>query len=303
MKYDLFERFNEAIMTHQPMIIVEGRDDFKIYHKIAQSIRLNVEIYQVHEFEDYEAGCRGVIKCIAVLQPKFEERPDHITKILGVIDRDIRPFRGELPMNLLGLFVTQYYSIETYFATDENLRQLIAHITASPLQNIDNEIVTFVQTDFYHHLETFYFLCLEALKKACVEGYDSCVRYEMSPMTLSNKKFIEEVLPQLELKKQDLNAFAATFPISIKDIRLIAKGKWYLYWFVNQTYPKIKALKEACKARQIPQCRSCRVGNYEDCLLKTNQKIYTLETLQENLLNFIDESACTDIIAAFQQLK
>ena len=112
LKHDLFDALARARMISEPMIIVEGKDDYQIYQSIADIVKPNLEVYQADEFENYEAGCKGVIKCLEVLQPKFEERPDNIRKVLGIIDRDARPYRNDLPTHLKGLFVTKYYSIE-----------------------------------------------------------------------------------------------------------------------------------------------------------------------------------------------
>jgi hypothetical protein len=144
LKYDLFDMVSASIMNNEPLVIVEGKDDYAIYQTIANSINPNVQVYQVNEFENYEQGCTGVIKCMEILQPKFGERTDNINKILGIIDRDVRYFRGEMP-DLIGLFITKHYSIETYFATHENLRKLISKLSFLPLQDIHDDVLVFVQ--------------------------------------------------------------------------------------------------------------------------------------------------------------
>jgi Protein of unknown function (DUF4435) len=303
LKYDLFDMVATSIMNHEPMVIVEGKDDYKIYQTIANEVNPQIQVYQVHEFEDFEAGCTGVLACLTALQPKFAERTDNIHKILGIIDRDVRPFRGEMPNHLLGLFVTKHYSIETYFATASNLRRLVHAITNSPIQDIDNQLLVFLQTDFNDSIDTLYLYSLEALKNACIRDYDTVLGYDDSPNKLTGVDFNKRKFPVLQAKKADLDAFAILMSASVADIRLIAKGKWYLHWFVHHVYPKIKILKEHCKNATIRQCRSCRVGNYQDCLLKTNQEHYRLEILQDLLLNFIDKAECADIIDTLQRLN
>lgn len=302
-KYDLFDILAVSIMNHESMVVVEGKDDYQIYQTIANEVNPQIQVYQVNEFEDYEAGCTGVIKCLTTLQPKFAERPDNIHKILGIIDRDVRVFRGEMPSHLLGLFVTKHYSIETYFATTSNLKKLLHAITYSPIQDIDDQLLTFIQTDFKDSIETLYLFSLEALKKACVSSYDAKLGYDDSPNKLTGSDFKRNAEPFIRAKKAELNTFATDINISKDDIRLIAKGKWYLHWFVHHVYPKIKGLKADCKAANIKQCRSCRVGNEQDCLLKMKEAQYQLSVLQGFLLNFIDKEECADIISAFQRLN
>ena len=165
LKYDLFDIFAAAIMNDERVVILEGKDDYAIYTEIAAKSNPNIIVYQVNEFENYQAGCTGVIACLEFLQAKLTENSNHANKILGVIDRDARFYRNEIP-NLLGLFVTKYYSIETYFATTNNLRKLLSKITYSPINDINETITDFVQTDFQNSLEILYLLSLEALKNA-----------------------------------------------------------------------------------------------------------------------------------------
>jgi Protein of unknown function (DUF4435) len=302
-KYNLFDIVAASIMNHEPIVIVEGKDDYQIYQTIANEVHPKIQVYQVNEFEDYEAGCTGVLQALTVLQPKFVERTDNIHKILGIMDRDVRPFRGEMPNHLLGLFVTKYYSIETYFATTPNLRKLLHAITYLPMQDIDNQLLAFIQTEFNTSMEVLYLFSLEALKNACVTGYDTLLRYDDSPNKLTGMDFHRNVLPAVRAKTADLTAFADALNISRNDIRLIAKGKWYLHWFAHYIYLKIKSLKEHCKNAVIPQCRSCRVGNYQDCLFKMKEPQYQLSILQGLLLHFIDEIECSDVINRFRALN
>ena len=301
LKNDLFDMVSASIMNNEPLVIVEGKDDYAIYQTIANSINTHIQVYQVNEFENYEQGCTGVIKCMEILQPKFEERTDNVNKILGIIDRDARYFRGDIP-NLIGLFITKHYSIETYFATQENLRKLINKLSFLPLQDINNDVLTFVQTDFLSSIDTLYLLSLEALKNAVIPNYDSKLGYDDSPNKIAAPHFLQAIVPELTRKKADLDDFATSQNVSIQDIKLIAKGKWYVHWFVNKTYPKIKELKEQCRNAAITQCRSCRVGNYADCLFKTRQENYSIEMLKDDLLMFIDVVECQDIIEALTQL-
>lgn len=303
LKHDLFNIVNVAIMLNEPIVIVEGKDDYQIYQHIAEEINPKIQVYQVNEFENYEEGCTGVIKCIEVLQPKFDERVGNVKKVLGIIDRDVRHFRGELPTHLKGLFITKHYSIETYFATRENLRKLISKISYSPLQDITNEILAFVESNFQNSLESLYLLSLEALKNACIQDYEAKVEYDFSPAKISASHFLENVTPQLDAKTADLVVFAQSKNVSIQDIKLIAKGKWYLYWFVNQCYTKIKELKENCQNASITQCRSCKVGNQHNCLFKLKQETYRIEILQDDMLSFIDKEECADIIEVIKSLS
>lgn len=305
MRYDLFDAVARSIMNHEPMVVVEGKDDYQIYQTIADSVNPAIQVYQVNEFENYAEGCEGVIDCIAILQPKFEEREDVIHKVLGIIDRDVRPYRDEVPDGLRGLFITKYYSIETYFATEKNLGRLIEKITHIKSQDIDDSVIVFVKEDFTASLDILYLMSLEALKNAYEEDYNNLLGYGegYSGQRITSKKFQESILPELNSKKEDLAAFANSFELTSSDIKLIAKGKWYLYWYLHHTYPKIKKLKEKCRNGDITQCRSCKAGNHNHCLFKTKQTKYNIEILYFDMLDFIDEMECSDIIEVLQTLN
>jgi len=291
------------VMLNEPMVIVEGKDDYQIYQNIARKINPAIEVFQVNEFENYAEGCTGVIDCITVLQTKFNEKPDNIQFALGIIDRDVRPYRNELPDGLQGLFITKYYSIETHFSTKENIRQLIGKITYNTAQDIDDEVLDFVLTNFQSSLSTLYLISLEALKNACVTGYDTLIGYDDTIGKIMSKDFQNVVVPQLTAKKDELQEFATTFELTENDIKQIVKGKWYLHSILRVSYPKIKELKMLCLVGQIPQCRSCSVGNHNDCLFKTKQTKYEIRALADDMLTFVDETECSDLMNTMSTLN
>jgi len=177
-KRNLEAAFTRAVMLNEPMVIVEGKDDYQIYQNIARKINPAIEVFQVNEFENYTEGCRGVIDCMEVLQAKFDEKAENIQFALGILDRDVRPYRGELPDHLQGLFITKYYSFETYFASKENLRKLIAKITYTTAQDIDDQTLDFVLSETENPFSTLYLISLEALKNSCVPEYSNLLGYD-----------------------------------------------------------------------------------------------------------------------------
>ena len=146
MKYDLYELLGIAIQTNTPFILVEGKDDPQVYYRIAKKANKEVDIYPINTIEEYASGCDNVIKALYRLQPKFYERDENIYRILGIIDRDVRPYRSlttdEIDFRTLkGLFVLKYYSIETYFATKNNLKKVIEKLTYATQDIISDEVL------------------------------------------------------------------------------------------------------------------------------------------------------------------
>lgn len=301
LKYDLEEIVTEAIMSKTPAVIVEGRDDVKFYQRLAAEIRKNVMVYAIENIEEYSEGCNSVIKCIENLQDKIKEREDNINYILGIIDRDARYFRNEIPSNLLGLFVLKYYSYESHFVTRNNLRNLIANVTNIDFNLIDDKALDFVEADLKIDYENLYFMALEALKKACTTGYKASISYRRSAGALIDVSCKTVILKDIEPKKKALESFAKGFKLTKKDIKLVAKGKWLLYVFSYSVLKKIRDLNDACTCGLIPKCQFCICGNSEKCLWKLDSN-YQLGHIVTFLLNFIDDTEVIYIKDRMRQL-
>lgn len=304
MKYDLFDLLNSSIMTGIPVVFVEGKDDPQIYVRISKSINKDIEVYPINTIEDYSSGCDNVIKAVNKLQIKFSERVDNEYRVLGIIDRDVRPYRelSESEINfttLKGLFILRYYSIETYFATKRNAGKIIEKLTYLSTEMIDNDLLQFVEADFVLLNPILYLVSLEALKNACTRDYATVVGYNDDRIKDTNR--IMYLYLQIETKKSDLELFASQKGISFDDIKKICKGKWYLFHYVNKLNDKIKTLQTHCQNNQIKQCKSCEVQHYEDCYYKYKAG-YQINGLCNDIFEYVDTEECDDIIQRFNQL-
>jgi len=305
MKYDLFELLNIAIEIDIPLLLVEGKDDTQIYSRIADSINKTIDVKQINTIEDYSSGgCDNVIKAVDKLQVKFEEREDNIKRVLGIIDRDVRPYR-ELTQNevdynqLRGLFVLKYYSIEIYFATKRNLAKIIEKLTYLPSTMIKDEVLTHVEGKFHEMKHKLYYVSLEAFKSACIEEYETFVSY--GNKQVKQKKGLDHLFSQIENKKNDLDEFAASKNISINDLKQICKGKWYLNHYIRQIYEGIRELAFLCENGKITQCESCKTGNTQECNYK-HKSGYTTGILYNDILSYVDKEECIDIIEKLNEL-
>jgi len=308
-QFDLIETFTSAILCGELLVIVEGKDDRKIYKRLAEQIGVDVQVRPVEEFANCGPGCTSVVEAIRSLQFKLAEREDNIKFVLGIIDRDIRPFRNELPTHLKGLFVTKYYSIETYFATRPNLSRLINEFTYTVSTDLDEVILDFVEALFNQSLVDLYYISLEALKQACVPGYSAVVGYsdKVGDVFKEVSKYLSGggkgyTLSQIEPKKSELDIFASSFNLSVEDIKYITKGKWYLYFFADCALQQIKHLSEKCSRAEIRQCQSCKAGKEQNCYFKLISRNPKIDDLYQRLLSFIDLQECEDIIEAFNRL-
>ncbi len=304
MKRNLNEVLIQAIINKEPAVLVEGKDDRMLYERIAEQVDIPIKIWQIEYIEGYAEGCIHVIKAIEKLQVKFEENSLNIKYIVGIIDKDVRQFTSKLP-NLKGLFVTKYYSIETYFATSNNLAKLINHITYLSRSEINSKLIEYIETEHKQNLNNLFLISLEALQNTCNTDYNAVVRFseKASNVVKNESKKDQIILPALKIKQAQLFDFAIQKKISIRDIKLICKGKWYLYNYIYFALQTIKKLPADCENNIIQQCDACKIDKYQNCHYKTSLKNYKTEQLTEQIKNFVDKEECSDIINLFKSMN
>lgn len=287
MKHDLDEWITEAIMSETPVIIVEGHDDIQIYEKIAERMNKNFWVEAVENINGYAEGCDAVINCIKDLQPKVLEREENKKYILGIIDRDSREYREEIPV-VDSLFVLKYYSFESHFVTRNNLKNLLVEMTFSTKKLIDDKTLNYIESEFKREGEqNLYYISLEALKSACISSYVSEVNYAEEPGKLFSSDYQAILLPKIYAKKDELDAFAREKGIEIKDLKKIVKGKWLLHSYCNYIWEKIRYMKDDCTSGLINVCNYCKNDNTDKCLWKPKYSIQ-IGPLKIKMLNFFD---------------
>jgi hypothetical protein len=99
-------------------------------------------------------------------------------------------------------------------------------------------------------------------------------------------------------KKVDLDAFAREKNLTIHDIRLIAKGKWYLYNFVYRAFYHIQKIHGKCLAGEF---ETSYYGDIFKMKAELSPKQLS-EIVYQDILNFIDETECADILLKINEL-
>ena len=270
-------------MSNTPVVFVEGHDDIQFYSKVAQLARKEITVEAVENVEGYQAGCDWVIRCISDLQDLIAEKRDNVNFVLGIIDRDVRYYRDDVP-DLTGLFILKNYSFESHFVTHYVLKQLISDVTYVHGSLISTQTLGYVELGIRY--EELYYVSLEALKNACVKDYYSLVSYEDNAGNIFNHHTkLSEVLS----KKDELDQFACDWGITREHINLVAKGKWLLHIYCEGILKQIRTLSKSCSSGLIDTCNYCCVGSFEKCLWRTKIN-YQLGQLQRMILNYIDEN-------------
>lgn len=291
MKHDLEEWITEAIMSNTPVVVVEGYDDIQFYEKIILDLGKEINVEAVENIEGYGEGSDNVIKFIENLQPKFEERSDNIRYILGIIDKDVRDYREELPdPKYVGLLILKYYSQESHYITRENAIDLILKLTSVSSKCLNEKIETEIVKDLTENdFNDLYYFSLEALKNACETDYESVIKYSDSADKLFAENNKPRLLQQINLKKTDLDEFAKSKNIEFKDLKYIAKGKWILNVFARYLINKIPQIQEQCGVTEGITCNFCSIGNNAKCMWRMKYK-FSHSHIPTLISNFLIDS-------------
>lgn len=262
------ELYMESIMSNSSTIIVEGHDDIPLYEKLSSDIGKNIQVIAVENIDGCNAGCDNVIRCIEEIQDLINEVDLGENYILGIIDRDARFYREEVP-NLKCLFILEYYSFESHFTTEYGLKKILPIVCGISEKAIDEKLIQYLKKDLVNDFEQLFYISLEALKVACEQGYCGEYQYSQSAGYVFGKDNLSQHLPKINEKRKDLDSFAEQHDISKSDLPKIAKGKWYIHVYADSIFKNIKNLPQACKKEIINQCQYCKNGNYSNCMYKT----------------------------------
>ncbi len=287
MKYDLRDTINAAFMTHRPVVLVEGYDDIKFYSNIAVEEKLKIEVKAVENIDGYGEGCEQVIKAVEELS-NIINSDDRLKKFfLGIIDRDVRSYRNTLPTND-NILILKYYSYETHLITRKTVARLLEFITKAPATLITDLVIDHLFNKFDNdNLDKLYYFSLEALKNSCIPGYSCEITYSMKEGNLVGNGG-DYWYSRLSDKIGLLDQFANKLGIDRKQIKYIAKGKWYLRFWSHFLEHYSHTLSNLC-GNIFPICVNCMSGKKDKCLWKRNDAI--VSTTIEELLptrQFID---------------
>lgn len=309
LKYDIYDYIALAIREQKPFLVVESYDDRQIYTQIAEYIQKNIDILQVSEFDNYTNGCESVIKLITKIQPDFQQ--NNIAKyVLGIIDRDTRPYitPNERPYNadsdwalvqtLQGLFILKYYSIETYFATSQNITKLLQKITYATAKDSNPNIISYLLSNEQIHLPLLFYISIDALKEHCLgyEAYKARKSYaeDEQGSAVTAEGFLSNFSTYLANNQSHLDEFATQKNITFQNRKQVIKGKWYLYYFSTKIDEQLgKIGKEDLSF--IPNKDVFKVKLQGNDTQRTRQ-------IYDRMLECIDEDELEDVIQELRKL-
>ncbi len=266
--YEIDEILNESIITGVPAIIVEGIDDITIYDEIASKVSFDVEIYAVENIDGYTEGCEQVISAIENLNTLPSSSYELSNHILGIIDKDVRDYRQDIP-EVEPLLVLNYYSIESHFIS----RIVIANILNLTCK-VNRDLVTeklcdLIMSEIEIKLLALYYFSLESLRKSLEPGYSASFSYSYSSGRIHDIQVKQEILA----KQHDLDRFAASHGLTpcIDTLKGISKGKWLLDVFSFELLVSINGLQARCKESAIDSCKFCITQAFDKCLYRIKE--------------------------------
>lgn len=287
--YRINEIFLNAEELGEQVLIVEGVDDVTLYENMFKE--KNYTIYAVETIEKmdsddceyYKAGCDGVKKAIEDLIANEANNTDGLKKcILGIVDKDVSDFRGELFESDIVVNL-KHYAIESHFINPDSVYRLLKEHTKSGSRLINRELAQQIYSEIIDELEVLYLITLDSLKGAIDRHYTSIFGYSASDECYKNLNKMNQV----QSIKDELLVFAEEQNLTLDESLLlnVTKGKWALSALCDFLNKKIKELTQKCLSNEVPQCQFCRVGEHKHCMYKLKDGITTktLKTLAFNL--------------------
>ncbi|WP_298052873.1 hypothetical protein [uncultured Paenalcaligenes sp.] len=272
MRYEIDEILNESIMTGVPNIIVEGVDDVPIYSSLSSHAQCIAEVYAVESISGFGEGCTHVINAIEDLEEIANHKHDLSTHILGIIDKDVRDFRKELPTSE-SILTLKYYSIESHFISIETIKNNL-HLFIKASENlIDENLCKLMMNEIEKKLLKSYYYSLESLKKSLEKEYESVFSYSFKRGKMKD----ENIIKKIEEKEKTLDEFATKQGVNknIQSLKLISNGKWLIDIFSEEVLNQIEKLKSLCQIGSIKKCPSCKTTNYDKCFYRKRDGIHS----------------------------
>lgn len=279
LNFSIYEILNAAIMTNTPAIIVEGVDDVRIYESLADQSLERSAVFSAKWIEELSAGgASSVADAIKLLRDPPSSKRLIEDYVLGIIDRDVKPYRSELP-NDDAILVLKYYSIESHFVDEETIPSAVQRFTRVPNSLVKEFSASTLMNNIEPKLLDVYYFALESLVAATQNGYTACFSYS-EKIGRKNDPYTRSTVLE---KCPALDVFAASYGLSpeLATIKKISKGKWLLSVFCESLFQELKSLNQLCSSGAIKKCNSCASGHPEECLYKardgvSSKTIYSL---------------------------
>lgn len=264
------EVVNDAIMSGQPALILEGSTDLQLYNAITSALEYKVVLRPVELVDGFGEGCEEVIRLLGEIEEAEDLRGYARKHVAGVIDKDVRDYRGQVPQCEL-VVILKYYSVESHYVSNFVLEKCLIESTYIPNGEKIANVSKMIFEDFAKGCDDLFLASVEALKGAVDENYTADYQYSDGYGRLRDS----ELIKRLEEKKDDLLEFADSLGLdrSIDCLKRFVKGKVILDAFCFSVRKSINSLHEKCRNHESFICDYCKSGFENKCCYKVKSGV------------------------------
>ncbi|AFO87889.1 hypothetical protein PGA2_c18930 [Phaeobacter inhibens 2.10] len=268
-------------MSGQPILIIEGRTDIQAYDKLRSRLSIKVNLKPVELVKDYGEGNDQVIQLIRDLETIDRTGQLVSGNVIGVIDKDVRDFRGEVPESD-HIVVLKNYSIESYFVCESVLDGCILQATSAPKDGRISAISRDVFNRFTEYCDDLYLASLDALRGAIEFEHSAKFGYSNSFGNLKNTALRSAIRNE----RTELEAFAGNRGLerSVNSMRSFVKGKVFLDALCSHVVSELKNLPSVCENSDEVCCDYCTAGTRNKCLYKVKPAV-SASTIRNTILD------------------
>ena len=270
-KYKANEILSQAIMTKRPIAIVEGVDDIQVYDDVSKASGIKIKVLPVECIEGANQGCDGVIELMDKILSLQTSKYDYKKYVVGIIDKDVRDYRKNIPENEL-VFPLKYYSMESHFVCEQRILDLVKQFTKTTDELRTNTLHTHLVGEVNKALNSLYLYSLESLKGAIDSNYTSDFSYSCSAGRIGRDTALEQ---RIQAKKDELLSFAVENQVScdLESMRKFVKGKWLIDLFSQELVRAITSLNGKCGEGQLKKCELCITEIENKCSYKIKEGV------------------------------
>jgi hypothetical protein len=285
-RYSVIELLRQAIKEEVPVVIVEGKNDVRIYEQLAEHVKKEVCVQPIGLVKwSAQSNCAEIIRLFK--QERFQlaiKKNDNAKWIMGVIDGDAyqyKPPKFQIH-GIVGLFKLSLYSFESYFVSSDNLKDLISRITNINKKQITNISVNYFLDKFQTIKNRLIKASVESLRIFWNDSYNPKYTYGKSwdAIYKNDNGYIDNLLSSEEV---EINKFIQDNSIDgERDYKKIINGKWLINSFYKCVLDILTILDKDCQKISVDRCMYCMSKKIEldKCQWKPSAKYSNYEQLR-----------------------
>ncbi|MCS0025199.1 hypothetical protein [Vibrio antiquarius] len=298
-QYNINDIVSQSIMTKVPTIIVEGIDDIQVYEDISKSANVKSHVVASELISPFKSGCVGVTELMESIDQMPSSRYTVSDYVVGIIDKDIRDYRGEIE-EYSCLFPLKYYSMESHYICCSKILSLVSSMTKANSRLLNDNLCEHIKSEINSSLERLYLASLEALAASLIRGYQGEITYSGS---VGRVYCDYNMFSRIESKKDFLLNLANENDIcfSLESMRKFVKGKWLIESYIKALESSIKELSSYCGKELLDACDFCISEVEGKCSYATKETL-SIHSIRSLIMKDVDSDNFNYIRDKFKTL-